>query len=802
MDRHLNRRLLVAMLILLNCRAETILAQSNPANAGTTQKAVAPPISAVPADRLLPMEATVNGAKSGTWLFLERAGVLFAPREAFDEWRLALKPEAPSIDFKGQPYAPLSAVPDFKAKVDFANQSVSLFFSPASFSPVHVTKELVKRPVVSPVLPSMFINYDFSFAGSRFRDGPSTNDLGLLSEVGFSNAWGVLTSSQAGRNLLRNNTLGESRTWRRLETTFTRDFPDSNRTLRLGDTSTRAGTWGRNSYFGGIQFGSNFALSPGFIRQPLPVLSGLSTAPSTVELYINDVLRQTSSVPTGPFTLDNFPVMTTGGEAKLVVRDLLGRETVIVQSFLTNAQLLARGLNDWSLDAGTLRRELGTASNKYGNGFASGTWSQGVTADMTLEGRAEATRDLRVGGFSLISALRAQWLGKAAIVASHEETAGNGFHWLFGLDRQGLRSGASFEVRGATRNFRQLGLDAATKPIKLQIAGNWNLYGDSGDSYGIGFANISQYDGPRVSTISGNYSKRIGSQGSLNVTASHAVSGASGTAAGVTLFLPMGENRVATTSFTHRKGQIDLFAAATQSPTPASEVGWRVLTGRQQNQAHAEGGLYTFGRYGSATGDVSFSRDQRALRSSVNGGIVVADWNLFATRRIDESFAVAEVAGYGNVGIGLGSNVLARTDAKGIALIPRLMPYQNNSVRINPRELPINAELDSIEQIAVPGWRSAVKVTFPVRSGRGALVKITLDDGDVAPAGATVNIVGDKQEFYVARRGEAFVTGLQPVNRLMLKWQKQECTFGLTLPRDTPDEIVRIGPLRCKGVKR
>ena len=97
MERHLSRRLLVAMLILLNCRAETILAQSNPANAATTQKAVAPSASAVPADRLLPMEATVNGAKSGTWLFLERAGVLYAPREAFDEWRLALKPEVPSI---------------------------------------------------------------------------------------------------------------------------------------------------------------------------------------------------------------------------------------------------------------------------------------------------------------------------------------------------------------------------------------------------------------------------------------------------------------------------------------------------------------------------------------------------------------------------------------------------------------------------------------------------------------------------------------------------------------------------------
>ena len=45
--------------------------------------------------------------------------------------------------------------------------------------------------------------------------------------------------------------------------------------------------------------------SPGFITQPIPVITGQSSAPSTVELYVNDALRQTSQVPTGPFTIEN-----------------------------------------------------------------------------------------------------------------------------------------------------------------------------------------------------------------------------------------------------------------------------------------------------------------------------------------------------------------------------------------------------------------------------------------------------------------------------------------------------------------
>jgi outer membrane usher protein len=134
--------------------------------------------------------------------------------------------------------------------------------------------------------------------------------------------------------------------------------------------------------------------------------------------------------------------------------------------------------------------------------------------------------------------------------------------------------------------------------------------------------------------------------------------------------------------------------------------------------------------------------------------------------------------------------------------VPFLSPYQNNSVRIDPRELPISAGIDSIEQSVVPGYRSAVKVTFPVRSGHGALLRIVLDDGDVAPAGAVIRIAGDDEEFFVARRGEAFATGLQSNNRIILHWRGQECQFEVSLPPITADEIPRIGPLQCPGLSR
>ena len=771
-------------------------------------KAPAGPTPALAADRVLPLEVTVNGAKSGTWLFVERAGVLYAPRDAYEDWRVQLStdtkpPGTQPIDFKGQEYWPLSAVPGYKSKVDFANQSLELLFSPEAFAATRLTQELSKKPVVSPVLPSIFFNYDLNYSKSHLRAAPSVEDLSALTEMGISTGLGVLTSSASGRNLTRDNTLGTKTEWLRLETTFIRDFPNENRTIRLGDTATRAGMLGRNVYFGGIQFGTNFSLTPGYVSQPLPALTGLSAAPSTVELYINDVLRQVSNVPTGPFAIDNFPILTGSGDVRIVVRDLLGRETVIQQSFFTNSQLLATGLNDWSVEAGSVRRGLGSSNANYGPEFVSGLWRHGLNNRLTLEGRTAATSRLGLLQLGAVSALPFQLLGRAALAGSHEKNLGSGRQWLLGLEHQGLRFGASFEAQGASVDFRELGQDFAVTPIKLQLAGSLSYASDRLGSFGFGFASIRQYDSPAVTTLSGNYSIRIGESSSLSLTASEArTSDVTSRAVGLTLVVPLDKNRVASAYANSSGTQNDFYATLAQNPDQDNHLGWRLLAGQQQNHGREEGGVYYYGRYGTLTGDLSTTSDQTALRLGANGGVIATDGHVFATQRLNNSFALAEVKDYGNVGVGLGNNVLTKTNAKGIALIPRLSAYQSNSVRLDPTDLPVSAELDSIEQDVVPAWRSGVKVNFPVRSGRGALLKIVLDDGDVAPAGAIAQIEGDKQEFYVARRGEAFITGLQATNRVLLNWKDQQCKFDVTLPPEKPDEIPRLGPLLCKGIAR
>lgn len=787
--------------------AVTALACAGTAAAQTPVAPARPPAAAAQSaiavtERVLPLEVVVNGTRSGTWLLLERLGGLYAPREALEEWRLRVAGDAQAITFKGTEYLPLAAIPGFAAKVNFGTQSVELTFSAQAFAATRLTTEVNKKTVLSPVMTSVFLNYDLNYTSTRAKESAGATDLGMLGELGFSSNWGVLTSSHVGRNLTGSESSALPRGWLRLETTFTKDLPQRNQTLRLGDTSTRAGMWGRSVYFGGLQWGSNFALTPGFISQPLPILSGVSASPSTVELYINDVLRQVSQVPPGPFAIDNFPALTGGGDARVVVRDLLGRETVVTQPFFTSSQLLAAGLTDWSLEAGALRRDLGTQSNRYRTAFGSGLWRRGFTNTVTVEARAEATRRARNVGVGALAGMPWQMLVKGALVASRDHTLGNGHQWLLGLEHQSLRTGAYLQVQRASPAYRQLGEDALATPTKMQVAGNITYTTDKLGTLGFGFASVSRWGAERITTLSANYSMRVGQRSNLTVTASRAMDGASGNSIALTLIVPLDNRRLVSATAASHGGRQDLYATATQTAPEGTGFGWRALAGKRQGEAHAEGGLSYAGRHGSVISELSASERRSALRLGASGGLIVADGHLFASRRLDDSFALAEVAGYGDVGIGLGSNVLTHTDRAGVALVPRLAAYQSNSIRIDPKELPIDAEIDSIEQSVVPAWRSGVKAVFPVRSGRGALLRIVFGDGEPAPAGAVINLEGDTQEFYVARRGEAFVTGLQPVNRAVLTWGGKQCRFDVRLPADSKGEIPRLGPLPCKGVER
>jgi outer membrane usher protein len=584
-------------------------------------------------------------------------------------------------------------------------------------------------------------------------------------------------------------------------------LPEHNLTLRLGDTTSRNSLMGQSLFFGGLQIGTNFGLRPGFITQPIPTLKGTSVAPSTVDLYINDALRKTGSVPAGPFTLDDMTAITGTGQARVVVRDVLGRETVITQDFFTSSQLLKQGLSDWSYELGKLRRNLGTLNADYAESFSSGVYRYGLSNESTLEGNAQVSRTVKVLGLGLTQALPMQLLGEFGVSTSRADTVGTGQQYLLGVQHHSQRQGYTLRLQGYSRDYRRVGYDVTNdQSTKRVLSASYNYNGKAWGSVGVGYARSENYVTAPLNTYTANYSTTVGQRSSLLFNLTRVTGASSGTSFGVSLIIPLDGGLISTSNVSHATNGGGTSAYTSVVKPLGDEIGWgwRALAGAQSGgHAYGEAGVTYQGSSALATADAAASSQSQALRLGLRGGLAVADGHVVLSRRVENAMALVEVPGFADVGIGLqGGKDLARTDASGVALLPRLTPYHNNQIQLNAKDLPISAEIDNTEMRVVPANRTAVKVAFPVRSGRAALIKLVLDDGQPAPAGAELELIGDKREFYVARRGEAFVTAMQNVSELRLKHNGQSCTVKVELPPQKDDDIARVGPLTCSGVKR
>ena len=555
-------------------------------------------------------------------------------------------------------------------------------------------------------------------------------------------------------------------------------------------------------FFGGLQIGSNFSLTPGFWSQPIPTLAGTASSPGTLELYINNALRQTSQVPAGPFTIDNFSPLTNAGEARMVVRDVLGRETVVVQPFFSNSRLLEQGLADWSLSLGRARYNLGVLADDYREGFVSGLYRRGMTPGLTLEGRADSSRHMQSGGLGLSSALPFSMLGQASVAFSRDDTAGQGAKILLGIDQQNPRSGFNARVVVAQKKYRELGFGPDERPYRDEQSLSYRLTLDNTASVALSAARLITHDKGSNGLLTLSYTLRVAERGSLMFSGTRVTGNTTGHTLGVSLLLPLERRQTVSASLNKSSAGWDGHAAVAQAVPYEGGHGWRVLAGHQNGEPQAEAGYDVLNDKAWLAVSTSATGQAQTLRLNAQGALVAVDGSLFASRRLQDSFALVEVKGYPGAGVGFLGEPITQTDAQGRALLPRLVPHQHNHIRLNANDLPFSAELDNLEQTTVPGWRSGVKVSFPVRSGRAALLRIQMDDGLAAPAGARIELAGDDKAFWVAGRGEAFVTGLQNQQALRLHWQGQSCTVQVDLPPAAAEDIPRIGPLACLGVVR
>ncbi len=605
--------------------------------------------------------------------------------------------------------------------------------------------------------------------------------------------WGTATTTAVA------STVAGKTDAKRLESTWTYAMPDRLATVRAGDTVSRAGAWGNAVRYGGVQYATDFATQPNLVLTPGQFVAGQATIPSTVEVFVNNALVTQQAVKPGPFDITNIPPITGPGNVTLVIRDELGREQVITRPFYASPVLLRAGLTDFSYDLGFVRENLGIASNDYGPWIASGTYRRGISDRWTGEVRAEAQARLANAGIASDVLIDDFGVFSASAAGGRNPLFGGGRVSL-GFDRQS--PGLSFTVQGAwaSPHFRLVGDTDSQLVVERQLLASAGYTFGRYGTLSVAYVARSYHEQPSTTIGSLGYSFNLDRWGYFGVSVSRVRAEDRSTQVNATWTLPLGTSTSAALSIDRVRSTApgadrDERTLSIQRNLPLGEgFGYRL---RASDQGPRQAEIDYQNRYGTYSAEVAQAQGQTGERVSASGGVGFIGGNMFLSRTINDSFGLVRLPGYPDVRVYSENQEIGRTDAAGELVVPRLLPYQKNTVRIEQGDLPFDAEFDVLAHDAVPYARSGVVVEFAVRPARGALIKIMQDDGAPVPAGAQVRVEGQVGAFPVALNGDAYLTGLSARNRAVATWLDHECAFEFDYPQ-TGDPQPRLGPFVCR----
>ena len=730
----------------------------------------------------------INHAQAGEPVLLLRRkdGRLWVREQDLDQWRLK-RPGGSAFFHAGDRFHALDAMPGLVYSLDEPHQ-ILLVDAPAVLFASTVLEGKVANDRLPPPAPSGgFFNYDISSQRARGRE-----QSGALFEAGVFNAYGVGTTDFVARDY------GFASRTVRLDTTWTQDRPAELRSVRIGDSISTPGDWGRSVRFGGVQWGTNFATQPGFIPFPLPMVVGEAALPSTVDLFVDNALRMARDVPSGPFSVVDLPVITGAGTAVVVVQDLLGRQQVVSVPYYVSPRLLRAGLDEYSYEAGFVRRNYGIESNDYGRFAAVGTQRRGFTDELTGELHTELLRDQQSAGVSGAFLFPSAGVLSVSAAGSHGARSGAGGLVGIGLEHQTQRLSFGGDVQIMSTRFRQLGLRAEESSPRSLSQAFVSLATAGSGAFGLSYAaqNNRSQDSIRLATLT--WGIAAGSLGYVSFSAVRILGDRPANTYGVNFTRALGERTSATASVFNQPGSNQGRVSVQRNLPLGNGFGYR-LDAISGTFPRVDAGLAMQNAMGTYSLDAERTSDDTSVRGSISGGVAVLGGDFFLSRRIDQSFGLVQIPGYPDVQIYADNQPVAITDSNGNAMVPRLRPYQDNPIRIEQADLPLDAEIDTLEREAVPFLRSGVLVTFPVRRSFGGLVTIVLDDGQPLPAGAIVRIAGQSLDFPAGLRGEVYLTGLAASNQLSVLWHGQHCALVVAFSASA-DPLPHLGSHVCRGV--
>ena len=676
----------------------------------------------------------------------------------------------------------------FSYKFNSALQTLEIAASADAFQGVVFGIPVRKyKPIESS--PGFFMNYNVS--GTETKNSNSSVG-GILGFVGF-NKTGSVTHEQS---LLNESSSNKSI---RGNTFFKKDFPDAMESFVIGDTLSSDGDWSRPARYLGVRWSRDFLTQPGYVTYPSPSLKGSAALPSVVDVYINNQKQFQQTLTPGPFDYRNVPLTTGAGEVNLVVKDLLGRETVITKSFYTQNSMLKEGLSDFSLESGLFRNNYGTLSNDYSSPFVAGTYRQGLTDDITGQSRLEAGADRQAIGADVTSVIGTLGSIHLATAVSKDSEKDTGTLYNVGLERRTPKYLVGAQYKSYSKDYTPFAYSSLeTRPKNIfNATATVPIYKDLATS--LSYVEQTSYDTTAFRNVSLTTGITLPLNISMSVIANKSLTTDKAWFAGLNFNIPLGKDYSSyLNSNRQNNGDIINTVNLTKNIPSGEGIGWGLnLSDDVTQQTRANIIVNT----GSAqfSSEINQGQNNNAIRLGANGSLGYAEGLTFATRSIgDDSIAIVKVGDLKGIPIYNQNQIMTHTNDKGLAFV-KIRPYEKAKISIDPNTLPLDVDLNETKREPVAYAKSSVLVDFSIVRLKHVLITILKADGTFVPAGAKVVVKGQEEVFYVGRRGEVYISNLEDVSHLTITWKENSCEFNVEYKSAevSDSDEKRIGPLKC-----
>lgn len=614
--------------------------------------------------------------------------------------------------------------------------------------------------------------------------------------------------------------------WENLNNTLSRNIRSWHSELVLGDVYSSATVFD-SIQFRGVMLQSSEQMRPVSERNYVPAVSGVASTDARVTIRQNGQVVYQSSVPAGHFTITDYSPASYGGNLHVTVQESDGSTNEFIVPFASVPILERKGGVKYSVSAG---RYLEDSWDGAHHNVGQAELVYGLSDYTTLYGGAQVTGDYRaasmglglnLGQFGALSSgvkyarydtrHEGTRSGRALVVDYAKGVTSTNTRFSFSLQQQLDKSYLNFKDaiafdRPADQEKNRIGASVVQGlPDSLGALNADMVYQRFSSGRDIRSLSVG-YTGTYKGINYGLYFRRYQDTGRERSALASAERGRNSSEVMLTLSIPLsrkGENslRAGYTVSHNNEGGVDQ-SVRLDGDAYDKRLGWGVQQGFGTQGVGNYGGVNAVykGGFGEVNAAYSYARHNHSTLSyGVMGAVTASEYGVVFSHPLSEANVMVIAPDAEGIRVLNGVNV--HTDEDGLAVVPGLSAYRNNTIRLDSRSLPLNVDVSRLSQTDLYPTKGAL-VLAEFQTTRGYKIMLLLENQEV-PSGARAYLEGELgQYFTVGAFNQLYMVSPSPVGKLAIFWMEgetwQQCFVDFDVSNTETHNDIHLVKANCQ----